>query len=188
MSEPVQYSPSPWLCLPPQLLDRLAAGAVELLERKAPPLPKLSQRLSRKRHIDAQDIAFLVEDKICCVTCVPTAFLSSSYILCLLSILPPGGQTAPSVARFSSSHLSPRPTHMMTTLMDGDGCWRGSRRVGSRRGDGSSFFVRGGGSPSSSSSSLPEVDGPRLEPLRCDVLDIEPRRRRGDDWRLGGWH
>jgi len=65
MSEPVQYSPSPWLCLPPQLLDRLAAGAVELLERKVPPLPKLSQRLSRKRHIDAQDIAFLVEDKIC---------------------------------------------------------------------------------------------------------------------------
>ena len=38
------------------------------------------------------------------------------------------------------------------------------------------------------SSSLPEVDGPRLEPLRCDVLDIEPRRRRGDDGRLGGWH
>ena len=38
MSEPVQYSPSPWLCLPPQLLDRLAAGAVELLERKVPPL------------------------------------------------------------------------------------------------------------------------------------------------------
>ena len=34
MSEPVQYSPSPWLCLPPQLLDRLAAGAVELLERR----------------------------------------------------------------------------------------------------------------------------------------------------------
>ena len=73
-------------------------------------------------------------------------------------------------------------------LMDGDGCWCGSRRVGSRRGDGSSFFVRGGGSPSSSSSSLPEVDGPRLAPLRCDVLDIEPRRRRGDDGRLGGWH